>query len=450
MTETPTQILTKWYKNVMSNENKCKILLVYGETGTGKTYFVNKYLADKFNLKILSDDYFNELRDEKHSNYCNFLTLFFDVIGLREKNTNKKVMVINENYIYNFHKCESIISKLIDDNIKECKNKYPMIIIMNDSHNKFLSDVKKKAINIYIDKPNEDTIKDVLTEYYAENGIVEGKNKKPSKAFVKLMLELCDKNLNKLFVLMNNLVNNYCENKKITNTILNEFLDDNVENNIKNDIYEANGKILKSYNGVEETLEVFNHESTFNPLVMEECYIQKLEAYESKYADIFMKNKDIVKRLTKSFTYSNLYDNFIFNSQRWDLTKIYGYFSCVLPSYLLSKLEVEYSPFVSFPSDINRTSIQKINTKQILLIYDKINIMNIGYYIHIGEYVKYLITECLQHKKDEQYWSLLSKLNNFMKYYKLKTTDVAKIMKINKLDTNQITFTKTVEDLFFN
>lgn len=451
--ENPVQILKKWI-NGLKNKKSNKTLLLYGSNGVGKTYFVENMLGKKFNLKLLTNDMINELKDEKPANYYSFLSLFFEMISFKDTNPNPRVMVINENKLYNFDKCEQIVNKLIDDNVK-FGNKYPIIVVMDKSKTKFINDIKKKSTSIMFDDPDEDNIKVIINKILAENKFIDkinpnNKSGKASMTLIKKMTECSGKNLNKLFVLMNNLMNNYCDDNVITKTNLSEFLEDLVDNNDKNNIYVSNYELLTSYKSVNHALNIFNHDAIYNPLVMEESYKQKIVAYERFNGSIWNSEyREIVKRLTKSFAYSNLYDTFIFNTQQWNLKRIYGYFSCALPSFLLSKIDINYSPSVDFPVDFNKTSIQRINTKQIFNIYEKLDIINIEYYIYIGEYIKNIIDNCINKKetdKDKTYWLRVKRINEFMDYCGIDINMLERIIKINKLE-KQIKFTKALDTI---
>ncbi|MCQ2738504.1 MAG: hypothetical protein MJ224_07845, partial [archaeon] len=168
--EAPTKTLTRWFKN-LKNKNTNKILLVYGDTGVGKTYFIENHLTKYFNLKPLTNERMDELKDEKIKNYYSFLSLFFDMITLDDLDAKPKVMIINESKLYNFDKYEQIISKIIDDSIK--LDNYPIIVIMTSSHTKFLSDIRKKSTSIFIETPKEDVIKGIISNYLEEKGIVD-------------------------------------------------------------------------------------------------------------------------------------------------------------------------------------------------------------------------------------------------------------------------------------
>ena len=448
--ETPIKGLTKWFKG-LNTKSTSKLLLVYGESGIGKTYFIESHLSNKLKLKPLTNDKIDQLMDEKPSNYSSFLSLFFDVITFDDIDDKKKIMVINEKTLYNFEKCSKIIIKLIDDSIKL---NYPMIIIIDSEHKKLISNLEKKAITIRFNKPGNDEVKKILNMILIKNNIsdkIDPRTKgKISNTLNNKICELSNNNLNKVFVLVNNLINNYCDivndSKVITKNNFIEFLKDTVENNNKNNIYVSNYKLLTKYESIEQAMELYNNDNIDNPLIMEESYTQKIIAYENANGTI-EPIKDIVVRLTKSFTYSNLIDTYIYNSQQWtNLKRIYGYFSCVLPSYLLSKIEIDYSPNVKFLSDMNKTSIQKINTKQIFNVYENFDIINIDYYIYIGNYIKSIISQCSDGKKDNKL--LIKKFNEFVKYYKINQSTIERLLKINKLDLVQIKINKSLDQLF--
>lgn len=448
--ETPIKGLTKWFKG-LNTKSTSKLLLVYGESGIGKTYFIESHLSKKLKLKPLTNDKIDQLMDEKPSNYSSFLSLFFDVITFDDIDDKKKIMVINEKTLYNFEKCSKIIIKLIDDSIRL---NYPMIIIIDSEHKKLISNLEKKAITIRFNKPGNDEVKKILNMILIKNNIsdkIDPRTKgKISNTLNNKICELSNNNLNKVFVLVNNLINNYCDivndSKVITKNNFIEFLKDTVENNNKNNIYVSNYKLLTKYESIEQAMELYNNDNIDNPLIMEESYTQKIIAYENANGTI-EPIKDIVIRLTKSFTYSNLIDTYIYNSQQWtNLKRIYGYFSCVLPSYLLSKIEIDYSPNVKFLSDMNKTSIQKINTKQIFNVYENFDIINIDYYIYIGNYIKSIISQCSDGKKDNKL--LIKKFNEFVKYYKINQSTIERLLKINKLDLVQIKINKSLDQLF--
>lgn len=442
-----TEIITTWYKNIKNKKNK--VLLLYGNEGCGKTSYIEKGLNKRFKIKNITNENLDNIKDEKDKNdIINFLDNYFRIFFKMIINKNEKpiLMVINENKLYNFDRYDIVINKLID--INNAYRHYPMIIIINSNNNnknKFLLSLKKKCEYIEFEELTDNLIKLQIIAYMKKYNMYDKSNinnkNGPTKALTEELIKISNNNLNKLFILLDNLRINYCiknENNDyiLTKNSLNDFKNEVIENDIKKNIYISGYKLLTTYKSIEDALNIFSYDEMYNPLIMEEWYYQKLEAYEYNNKNIWNNKemRNIVKRLINSFSYSNLYDGFIFNYQRWDLKKIYGYFSCALPSYLLSLIKLSYNPIVEYPNDMTRTSNQKINTKNILNMYEKLDILNIDYYLLIGEYIKNIIEIIKKNKKDNNYYLAAYKLNQFAKFYNIDLKIIGRIMNINKIN----------------
>ena len=466
-------IIKNWYNQLKTKQNK--VLLLYGCEGCGKTSFIEKGFTKKFQIKYITNieldnikKELDEVKDNK-SIIVNYLDIFYKIFFKKlSKNDKSIIMVINENRLYNFDKYDDLITKIID--INNNFRHYPMILVMNNNYNKFLINMKKRCEFIEFESLTNNIIHLQIDYYMKKYNIIDKSNinnkNGSTKALRNCLINISKGNLNKLYLLLDNLRINYCiknENNELilTKNNLNDFKNDIIENNNKKDIYIANYKLLTSYTSINDALELYSYEETFKPLVIEECYVQKLEIYENNkniWDDDNIKN--IIKRLTNSFTFANLYDAFIFNYQRWDLKKIYGYFSCVLPSYLLSLIDISYNPVIKYPNDMTRTSNQKINTKNILKMYEKMDILNIDYYLLIREFIKNLIETIKKGRNNKNYWLCVYKLNKFAEFYKIDLKTIGRIIninKINKKDKNEkddndenIKFNKSIENIFIN
>ena len=93
--------------------------------------------------------------------------------------------------------------------------------------------------------------------------------------------------------------------------------------------------------------------------------------YQNYYKYINIENYyDIVKRLS----FSDIFENYIYCEQNWDLLEIFSIISCVIPSYYSKK----YSNGLTkqkllFAIDLNRTSFKKKNKIQIIETNNEIN-----------------------------------------------------------------------------
>ena len=427
-------------------KNMINILLLYGDDEIQKEVIIMSIFKDikDYQLCYLTQDKLELLFTEKENNYTSFLYTYFNQLSLN--NNKKKIMIINENKIYNFHKYKNIIINIVNVN----NNIYPIILILNSSHRKFLNILKKKTKSIYINNLSGVDIKNYLIFKLKEEKIIDKTNNK----FIEDIIKYSDYNLNKVNTLLYDLIYTYCDNKTITISSLNNFNNNILMNNCKDTIINTNYKLLTTFNGLNKSYELFNHDRINNPLVMEEQYINKIIQYENDYKNDKDKMKylnNITLKISNSFIYSNLYDTYIYNYQKWDLIKIHGFFSCSLPSYYLSLLQTKhyFSPFITFAIDMNRTSIQKMNTKHIYTIYENINLIDIKYYIYLNEIIYYLLKHSSNNTLNINKIKLTNILKDIIKTYNLNMSLIEKILKINKLSNNEIKLSKKLYNYLF-
>ena len=182
-------LLKVWLCGI-NDKDVIKTLVLCSEYGSGKTHFIEHQLINKFNIRNITNDQLNELIEEKPKTYINFLSLIFDTVSLTNTNTKPKLLVINENNIYNFIKYESVIMKLITDNIKY-GNKYPIVLSVDCSHNKFISKLKSKSIIINY-KLTTDELNNIIKSYLKDHKIT-------TKVLIcKRLIKISQENINKI------------------------------------------------------------------------------------------------------------------------------------------------------------------------------------------------------------------------------------------------------------
>ncbi len=103
MEQEDIDLLKVWLCGI-NDKDVIKTLVLCSEYGSGKTHFIEHQLINKFNIRNITNDQLNELIEEKPKTYINFLSLIFDTVSLTNTNTKPKLLVINENNIYNFIK----------------------------------------------------------------------------------------------------------------------------------------------------------------------------------------------------------------------------------------------------------------------------------------------------------------------------------------------------------
>jgi hypothetical protein len=132
--------------------------------------------------------------------------------------------------------------------------------------------------------------------------------------------------------------------------------------------------------------------------------------------------------ILNNLSLGDILENYIYGEQNWDLLEIHGYISCAIPSYLINKnSNNKKSVPLIFAADLNRTSVKKMNKKNIgktnetLIKNNKKNIRNksIEEFIYMGE--------------------IMNKVNENSK--KENSNYISNIIKINKLKNNKTSLT---------
>ena len=441
-------INNKKYKLKKNKKDIINILLLYGDDDIQKRLIIEESnIFINYNLCYLSEEELDKLYKQKDVNYNSFIYRFFNQLSFNDDlNLKSRIMIINENNIYNFHKYKDIIINIVNAN----NNINPIIILLNSSHSKLLNILKKKTYNILLTTLLTPDITLYITKKIKQENIIDKTNTK----FIDLLIKLSNYNLNKINTLLYDLTKSYCKNKIITLQDLEDFKNDTIMNNNKETLIDTNYKLLTKFNGIKESYELFNHDKINNPLVMEEQYINKIIKYEKDYKDDKDKMKflnNITLKISKCFVYGNLYDAYIYNYQKWDLLNIYGYLTCILPSYYLSLLKTIYpfNPNIYFPIDMNKSSIQKINTKQIDSIYENINLIDITYYIYLNDLIYYLITKSSNNTLNINRKKITIITKDLIKTYGLNMQLIEKILKINKLSDHELKLSKKMYNYLF-
>jgi hypothetical protein len=168
--------------------------------------------------------------------------------------------------------------------------------------------------------------------------------------------------------------------------------------NLDFDLYKFTEKLLIDYCDIDTCLELFDSEKVLMPLMIYENYHKFIK--KEKY-------HKVLDNLSKG----DILDNYIHGEQNWDLLEIYGLISCVLPSYYINKYsngkktvyiekyingKITNERDVIYATDFNRTSVKKMNKKNINITNETItkksnkNIRNksIEEFIYMGEIMK--------------------------------------------------------------
>ena len=135
-------------------------------------------------------------------------------------------------------------------------------------------------------------------------------------------------------------------------------------------------------------------------------------------------NFNLIFDISDSLSFGDLIENYIYSKQYWMLHDVHCFFMCINSSYTISK-QVKMNKFIKleFPNDLNKTSIKKINNKNIINANVFLENMNIGDLINVGTLTKKLIND---NKIDEC-------AKKFINYDANQDT-IKSVLKIDKID----------------
>ena len=165
---------------------------------------------------------------------------------------------------------------------------------------------------------------------------------------------------------MSEIVNNYKsffpENnvypKIITNELFNNFskiINHKIQNN---DIYKSTYKLLDGYKNIDqndfdidECLDIYESNKVIIPLMIYQNYHNFVEQKH---------HIDIIQKLSTA----DIFENYIYCEQNWDLVGMHGIIGCAIPSYYANKYNTNKENIkLVFTDDLNKTSFKKKKQK---------------------------------------------------------------------------------------
>jgi hypothetical protein len=330
-------------------------LLITGAHGTGKTLIMNLLLKEQ-GYKIY---YFSKFDNKSKVN----IKLLEKLV---EKN-NKIALIIDDlESIITLNDKKSTSSIITDNNFKRT---LPVIILTNNQHNKQLNDIKKYSdeIKIYSPYPNEITA--WLTKICIKESI------RFDYGIMAEFLVHCQNDLRKILIQLDNL-KLFFKNRVIKRSDFDDFKETMKNKNMDIILYKGTEDIMKNFESIEHCMDLYEGERVLIPLMMQENYYKFIE--KEKYSLIM----DIIST-------GDIIDNYIHSEQNWNLSNVRGIISTVIPSYLINKYKIKYNANTKltfansgntgdndelvFATDLNRTSVKKMNSKNTKKINEEIN-----------------------------------------------------------------------------
>jgi replication factor C subunit 1 len=401
-------------------------LLITGPHGCGKSSIINIILKDmnydvinlnmldpkikididliaKLSVKnnVISDDY----SDTESEDSDIMEKIEMDESGNYNIKERKTVLLIDElESVITLNDKVGVFNIIKDNNFNRWM---PIIIITNNQHNKQLNETKKYSNEMKIYPPYQSEINKWLQTICKIEKIQldwDQTNK---------FIEYCQNDMRKMLIQLDEIKINY-GNKKISNIIFEDFMNIMKKKDLDFDLYFATNKILTDYKDVNRCLKLYETEKVLIPLMIHENYHK------------FIKQEQYTKVLD-SLSTGDILENYIYGEQNWDLLEIHGLRSCAIPSYYINKYSNgKKTGNLVFAADLNRTSVKKMNRKNINKTNESINKNS---------------KENIRNKSIDEFIYMSEIINKVSENKSSKTTEsnsyINNIIKINKLKSNK-------------
>lgn len=411
-------------KNV-SNKRKIdtikKNLMLTGNHGIGKTSIAHVILSSLgYTIRTVN---LNDVKNNKNiDTIIKSLICQSDILHIISKTDfqdryEKIVILIDE-----LESISSSVEKNCINTIISINNENfvcPVVLISNNKHNKFISAIKKDSFEIRINDPDYNSMLKLLKKicYYKKIRI-------QNEQVAQNIILFSQFDMRKLRIVLEDLNDDY-NNMVITDNIFKQYINHSCEKNGDVDLFTSTRFLLTQYEGIDKCIRLYESEKVLIPLAIHQNYVKLLLECAGPKAD------EIINNISDMFSTGDVIENYIYGEQNWDLQEIHGYYTCVVPSFILnnSDLHKRYVK-LDFSKDLNRTSIKNINKKNIInasKCFEKMDVMD---YIYINKILTYLIS--------------IGQIETFIdmvRGYQVNIEYIKSIMKIDKIKSHKIQLT---------
>jgi DNA polymerase III delta prime subunit len=369
--------------NINKSVGPKSCLLITGNHGVGKTACVHAILNDLgYKIQIIN---FSKITTGKNiKDVIERMTNSSDILMLMDGHKSiKNVIIIDELESLTSLTEKNCISALIKTN--ESNWFCPIIFISNNQHNKLLSDIKKNSMEIryWPPFPNEMLI---VLKNIAEKEHININNQATSYKII----EHSQRDFRRLIFILQDLKYAFGKNM-ITMEMIDDYCMTSKKKDVDFDLFNATELLLHSYKSVDDCMRYYETEKTLLPLMIHQNYIKSILTIADENS---LETYDNIYELSELLSKGDVVENYIYGDQNWDMCEVHGFYTCVITSYLLSNINPNMESIkLDFPMDLNRTSIQKINKKNILNANKCLNTMNIHDYIYINQIIRSMLND---------------------------------------------------------
>lgn len=396
-------------------------LMVTGEHGVGKTCTVLavlrglKYSVQTIDLSKLGS---NKTILENVKKVTIGSNIFDKMNG---ENDIKKAIVIDEIESANSPVEKAYINALLKSNEENWF--FPIIFISNGKHTTLNSALKASSNNVLFSQPSRNELMALLSRIASTEKI-----KFTSTEAGYTLVDHAQNDFRRLVSIIQDIKTKYTK-KVLTLPDITEYASFSKKKDTSVEIFRAGVQMMVRYKGIDECLKMYEKEKVILPLVIHQNYIKTI------VQNHFRGNKQfvLVNDIAKSIAFGDLVENYIYSDQNWNMQEVHGFLTCVNPAHKIfsEKINVNMEDLrrsFEFPYDLNRTSIKKINKKNIVNSNQCLKNLEIKDFIFANRLIRQLI---IDNKIDE--------CAELFQGYGAKVENIESILKIDKINE-----TKTV------
>ena len=446
-------------KKIDPDKINCPSLLICGTNGIGKTLITDLILAENSLEKITADlsniavarKTKRKKKTEKETIGQNRSVKTFYMSLENHKNLlpdgnfsrNKIALVFDNVSNISNTKERDAVKAIVKMNNK--LKKFPIIIIANTKHSKIVTELRKmvtyskkspgkskgkgkkkskKIINEIIlrEPPYNDVENFVKNICKKEDLRLIQHNDDDDDIFVEL-IDHAQHDIRRLINILEQLKMTYGRDG-ITLDIFQKFCQTSKTKDKDPGIYKATGMLLDGYTTINDAISIYGEERATIPLMVHENYPLNIR---QQYPEMSVRDQiNTMYDISRSISESDKVDGLIYSNQCWNLQPVHGFYSCVLPSYIINRApnKLRYNVKYEFTQDYNKTSIKKINNKVIKRAQENQFLKKVS--IHDFLYMASIL-KTLFERKD------LETICDLMKPYELKLKEIESIIKIDKI-----------------
>lgn len=396
-------------------------LMLIGDHGVGKTCTVlavlNKlnYVAQTFDLSKLGS---NKSIPEHVSKLTKGTNIYDKLNG---NNDVKTAILIDEVESANSPVEKNFILTLMKTNEEHWY--LPIIFISSGKHTKLNSVLKMYSTKVQFIQPGRDDLMLLLSKIAT----------KEKMCFDSLnvgyeLVAHAQNDYRRLVSIIQDLKTMYGQ-KSISQEEIVNYQNLSKKKDVTVEIFKSSAQMMLKYKNIDECLKMYGKEKVIIPLVIHQNYIKTI------VHSGFQGNKKfgVVNSISKSIAFGDLVENYIYSDQNWDMQEVHGFLTCAEPAFKLNAEKLNIAEhnlmyLLDFPFDLNRTSIKKINKRNIINSNTCLKNFEIKDFIFANRLIRQLITK---NKIDE--------CATLFKGYNAKVENIESILKIDKINE-----TKTV------